>query len=183
MPVSTTEPSAAHHSNPAQRPGPDDPIRTIGGAHVPAAGPWDIGTGQRLGLATRGLRTQELPTRVLCGTLIVADDLLGSSLDFTLLVPDTAICICVSTRVTRLLSPDAWRADGMTTTAIGSRPASLQLFCNGVFREWGRPPSLWLTIQATVDVPELGVAVGHRRAGRLKMAADLNLNQRVASAR
>ncbi|MEP6762470.1 MAG: hypothetical protein ABJA93_14040 [Sporichthyaceae bacterium] len=183
MSVSTSERSAARQPNPVERDGLADLIRTIGGVHLPAAGPWEIGSGQRLGLAARGLRTRELPARVLCGTLIVADDLLGSSLDFTMLVPDTTDCIVLSTRVTGLLSLDAWRADGMTTTASGSRPASLQLRYNGVFRQRGRPPSLWLTIQATVDVPELGVAVGHRRAGRLKMAAELNLNPRVASAR
>ena len=183
MSVSTTERPATHQTNPAKRAGPADLIRTIGGVHLPAAGPWEIGSGQRLGLAAGGLRTRELPARVLCGTLIVADDLLGSSLDFTMLVSDTADCVLFSTRVTGLLSLDSWRADGMTTTASGSRPASLQLRYNGVFRQRGRPPSLWLTIQATVDVPELGGAVGHRRARRLKMAAELNLNPRVASAR
>jgi hypothetical protein len=166
MPVSTSERSATHQTNPVQRAAPADLIRTIGGVHLPAAGPWEIGSGQRLGLAAGGLRTRELPARVLCGTLIVADDLLGSSLDFTVLVLDTTDWVGLSTRVTGLLSLDSWQADGTTTTASGSRPASLQLRYNGVFRQRGRPPSLWLTIQATVDLPELGVAVGHRRARR-----------------
>ena len=93
-----------------------------------------------------------------------------------MLVPDTTSCAGFSTRVTRLLSVDSWQADGTTTTAGGSRPVSLRLRYNGVFRQRGRPPSLWLTIQATVDLPELSVAVGSRRARRLKMAAELNLN-------
>ena len=181
MSVSTTERPATHQTNPVKRAGPADLIRTIGGVHLPVAGPWEIGSGQRLGLTAGGLRTRELPARVLCGTLIVADDLLGSSLDLTMIVPDTTDYVLFSTRVTRLLSVDSWQADGTTTTASASRPASLQLRYNGVFRQPGRPPSLWLTIQATVDVPELGVAVGHRRARRLKMAAELNLNPRGAS--
>ena len=178
MSVSTSERSATHQTNPVKRAGPADLIRTIGGVQAPAAGPWEIGRGQGLGLASRGLRPRELPARVHCGTLIVADDLLGSSLDFTMLVPDTTDCVLFSTRVTRLLSVDSWQADGTTTTASGSRPASLKLRYNGVFRQGGRPPSLWLTIQATVDLPELGVVVGSRRAGRLKVAAELNLNPR-----
>lgn len=183
MPASTIERPAADHPNTVRRDGTADLVRTIGGVQAPAAGPWEIGRGQGLGLASRGLRPRELPARVLYGTLIVADDLLGSSLDFTMLVPDTTDCVLFSTRVTRLLSVDSWLADGTTTTATGSRPASLELRYNGVFRQRRRPPSLWLTIRATVDLPELGVVVGSRRAGRLKMAADLNLNPSVASAR
>lgn len=183
MPVSTSERSAAHQPNPVQCAGPTDLIRTIGGVHLPAAGTWEIGSGQRLELAARGLRTRELTARVLCGTLTVADDLLGSSLDVFMLVPDTTDRVGLSARVTGLPSLDAWQADGTTTTASGSRPASLQLRYNGVFRERGRPPSLWLTIRATVDLPELGVAIGSRRAGRLKLAAELNLNPCSAGAR
>ena len=180
MPASTIERPAADHPNPVRREGSADLVRTIGGVQAPAAGPWEIGRGQGLGLATRGLRPRELPARVHCGTLIVADDLLGSSLDFTMLVPDTTDCVRFSTRVTRLLSVDSWQADGTTTTASGSRQVSLRLRYNGVFRQRLRPPSLWLTIQATLDLPDLGVVVGSRRAGRLKMAAELNLNPRGA---
>ena len=178
MSTSTIERPAADHPNPVRRTGSTDLVRTIGGAQAPAAGPWEIGSGQRFDLAARSLRTRQLPARVHCGTLIVADDLMGSSLDFTMLVSDTTDCIRFSTRVTRLLYVDSWQADGTTTTASGSRQVSLRLRYNGVFRQRGRPPSLWLTIQATVDLPELGVAVGHRRAARLKMAAELNLNPR-----
>ena len=83
--------------------------------------------------------------------------------------------------MTRLVSVDSWQADGTTSTAGGSRPVSLQLRDNGVFRQHGRQPSLWLTVQATVDLPELGVVVGRRRAGRLRFAAELNLNPGTAS--
>jgi hypothetical protein len=179
MSVSTTERPAADHPNTVRRDRFADLVRTIGGVQAPAAGPWEIGRGQGLGLAARGLRPRELLARVLYGTLIVADDLLGSSFDFTMLVPDTTGCVLFSTRVTRLRSVDSWQADGTTTTASGSRPASFKLCYNGVFRQGGRPPSLWLNIQATVDLPELGVVVGSRRARRLKMTAELNLNPRV----
>ena len=181
MPALTLERPAADHPNPVRREGSADLVRTIAGVQAPAAGPWEIGRGQDLGLAARGLRTRELPSRVHCGTLIVADDLLGSSLDFTMFVSDTTDCVRFSTRVTRLLSVDSWQADGTTTTTSGSRQVSLLLRCNGVFRQRRRPPSLWLTIQATLDLPDLGVVVGSRRAGRLKMAAELNLNPRGTS--
>jgi hypothetical protein len=181
MSASTIERPAADHPNRVRSTGSADLVRTIGGVQAPAAGPWEIGRGQRFDLAARSLRTRQLPARVDCGTLIVADDLMGSSLDFTMLVADTTDCVRFSTRVTRLLDVDSWQADGTTTTASGSRQVSLRLRYNGVFRQRGRPPSLWLTIQATVDVPDLGVVVGSRRAGRLKMAAELNLNPRGAT--
>ncbi len=176
MPASTIERQAVDHSNPVRREVSAELIRTIGGVQAPCAGPWEIGRGQALGLATRGLRPRDLPARVHCGTLIVADDLLGSSLDFTMLVPDTTNCVHFSARVTQLLSVDSWQADGTTTTTSGTRQVSLLLRYNGVFRQRLRPPSLWLTIRATVDLPDLGVVVGSRRASRLKMSAELNLN-------
>jgi len=40
-------------------------------------------------------------------------------------------------QATRLLSVDSWQADGTTTTASGSRPVSLRLRNNGVFRQRG----------------------------------------------
>jgi hypothetical protein len=184
MSASTIERPVTENPNPVRREGfVADLVRTIGGVQAPAAGPWEIGSGQGLGLTARRLRTRALPARVLRGTLIVTDDLLGSSLDFTMLEPDTGRCVDFSTRVTQMLSVDSWHASGTTTSASGSRPVSLSLRYNGVFRQRGRPPSLWLTIQATVDLPELGVSVGSRRAGRLKMAAELNLNPRGDSFR
>ena len=176
MSASTIECPSAHQPDLGARAGPTDLVRTIGGDHVPVAGLWDIGSGQRIDLAARGVRTRVLPARVSCGTLIVGDDLLGSSLDFTVLVPDSTGHAEFSTRVTRLLSVDSWQADGTTTTASGSRPVSLRLLNNGVFRQRGRKPSLWLSIQGTVDLPELNFAVGSRRARRVRLAAELNLN-------
>jgi hypothetical protein len=123
-----------------------------------------------------------LPARVSCGTLILTDDLLGSSLDFTVLVPEADVAARFSTRVSRLLSSDSWQAEGTTTTASGSRPVSLRLRNNGVFRQRGRQPSLWLTIDATVDLPELRSSVGSRRTRRLTLAAELNLNPGRAAA-
>jgi hypothetical protein len=115
------------------------------------------------------------------GEVRLAGGLLGSSLDFTVLVPDTNGSARFSTRVSSLVSVDSWQADGTTTTASGSRPVSLRLRNNGVFRERGRAPSLWLTVEGTFDLPELSSAVGRRRAGRLKLAAELNLNPQLPS--
>ena len=64
MPASTIERPAARPTEPCSTRWIRRPVRTIGGVHVPAAGPWEIGSGQRLGLAARGLRTRELPARV-----------------------------------------------------------------------------------------------------------------------
>ncbi len=151
-------------------------VRTLGGVDVPAAGPWEIGGGQRLGLAAGGLRKRFLSAQVDRGTLVVTDDLLDSSLDFSVLVGETNLRVDFSTRVTRLLSVDSWQADGTSRIAGCVRPVTLRLRYNGVFRQRGRPASLWLAVQGTHGLPELGVFVGARRAGRLSIAAELNLN-------
>jgi hypothetical protein len=183
MSASTAERTDAHQLNPPQHTGFTDLVRTIGGDQAPAAGAWEIGSGQRLDLAARGLRTRALPARVCAGTLFVADDLVGSSLEFIVHVPDMDFSAAFSTRVSRLIAVDSWQADGTTATAGGSRPVSLRLRNNGVFRQRGRPPSLWLGIQGAADLPELSIAVGSRRAGRLRIAAELNLNPGVATDR
>ncbi len=141
-----------------------------------SCGPWKIRSGQRLRLAARGLRKRTLFATVLSGTLTVTDDLLGSSLEFTMLVPDTECRVSFSTQVVHLLSVETWQADGTMTTSSGCREVSLRVHDNGVYSGRGRPLTFWLTIQATIDVPELGVAVGLRRAGRWAVAAELNLN-------
>lgn len=178
MSASTIERQAAHSPNPVRREGFADLVRKIDGVHAPAAKPWDIGSGQRLDLVTRRPRQRTLPARIRTGTLIVTDDLLGSTLDFTMLLPDTGSCVDFSTRVSRLLSVDAWEADGTATSASGSAPVSLRLEYNGVFSQRWRQPSLWLTIRATIDLSELSDVVGSRRARQLQLAAELNLNPR-----
>jgi hypothetical protein len=178
MHASTIERPAVHQANPVRPAGSADLIRTINGAQAPAAGRWEIGSGQHLDLAARVVRTRVLPARVLPGTLIVTDDLLGSALEFTLLVSSTRTRVGFSARVTQLLSVDSWQADGTTTIAGASRPVSLRLRYNGVFRQRERQPVLWLTIHATVALPELRVPVGSWRARRLKLAADVNLHPR-----
>ena len=93
-----------------------------------------------------------------------------------MLVTDASCCIAFNARVARVEPDNSWQADGTMTTSSGSRPVSLRLRYNGVFCQRGRQPSLWLTIQADVDMSELGVGVGNWRARRLKIAAGLNLN-------
>ena len=180
MSVPTIARPTAHQPDPAQLAGSADFVRVIDGVDAPAVGPWEIGSGQRLGLSTRGLRKREVPARVCGGTLTVTDDLLGSSFDFTLLVTDTGHHVDFCTRVTGLLSMDSWQAAGTATTAGGSSPVSLRLGYNGVFRQRGRHPSLWLAVTATVDIAGLGVAFGSRSTGRLKIRADLNLGPGTA---
>jgi hypothetical protein len=157
-----------------QHPSTQDSASSAG--HRNSCSPWKIRGGQRLGLTAGGLRKRTLSATVLGGTLSVTDDLLGSSLEFTMLVPDTEYRVSFSTQVVRLLSVETWQAVGTMTTASGCRQVTLRARDNGVFSQRGRPLTLWLTIQATIDVPELGVVVGRRRAARLAVAAELNLN-------
>ncbi len=178
MSTSIIERPNAEHQNPPRRTAPADLIRTIDGVDAPAAGAWELGRGQNIGLTARGLRTRSVPTRVAHGTLVVTEELLGSSLDFTVLVPDTGSYVGFSTRVSRLSSVECWQGAGTVTTAADSCPVSLSLRYNGVFCQRGRQPSLWLTIQANVVLPEVSVTVVGRRVRRLTIAAELNLNPR-----
>ena len=175
MRASTIERPAVHPS-PVRRWRGADLIHTVCDVEGPVAGPWEIGGGQGFGLIARGLRTRAVRARVVRGTLVVADDLLGSSLDLEVLVTDVSCSVAFNARVTRVERDNSWHADGRITTASGSRPVSLRLRYNGVFCQRGRRPSLSLTIQANVDMSELGVGVGNWRARRLKIAAGLNLN-------
>ncbi|MEY2400310.1 MAG: hypothetical protein QOJ08_421 [Ilumatobacteraceae bacterium] len=178
MSASTIERPSDYSPNPARREGFADLVRVIDGTHAPAARPWDIGSGQRVDLVTRRPRRRKVPASVSNGTLVVTDDLLGSMLDFSLLLPDTGTGVDFSTRVSRLPSVDAWEANGTATSASGPRAVSLRLEYNGVFSHRCRQPSLWLTIRATVDLPDLSAVVGSRRARQVQIVADLNLNPR-----
>ncbi len=175
MRASTIERPAVHPS-PVRRWRGADLIHTVCDVEGPVAGSWEIGSGQGFGLIARGLRTRAVCARVVSGTLVVTDDLVGSSLDLAVLVTDARRCVAFNARVLRVEPDNSWHADGTMTTASGSRPVSLQLRYNGVFCQRGRRPSLWLTIQASVDLSELGVGVRNWRARRLKIAAGLNLN-------
>jgi hypothetical protein len=181
MSASTIERPNDYSPNPAPGNGFVELVRKIDGAHAPAARPWDIGSGQRLDLVTRRPRRRKVPASVSNGTLVVTDDLLGSTLDFTLLLPDTERAVDFSTRVSRLVAVDAWEANGTATSASGPRAVSLRLAYNGVFSQRWRQPSLWLTIRATVDLPDLSAVVGSRRARQVQIAADLNLNPRCCT--
>jgi hypothetical protein len=175
MRASTIERPAVH-PNSVRRWRGADLIHTVCDVEGPVAGPWEIGSGQDFGLIARSLRTCAVRARVVRGTLDVADALLGSSLDLEVLVTDVSCRVAFNARVTRVESDNSWYADGTMTTASGSRPVSLRLRYNGVFCQRGRQPSLWLTMQANVDLSHMGVGVGNWRARRLKIAAGLNLN-------
>lgn len=180
MSTSTIERPVAQQANPVRTTGSAGLVRSISGVEAPTAGAWDIGTGQQVDVAgRRGLRIHTVPARVLGGTLTVADDLLGSRLDCTIRFEDTNHAVTLATRVTRLLSIDSWQADGTVTTNSGFGPVKLRLRYNGVFRTRGRPPVLWLTIEATAALPGLGDAGGRRGESRLKLACELNLIPRL----
>ena len=176
MNTSTIDRPASPRTIERHRAGSTAFVRRISGEWSPAAGAWKICGGQRLDLATGGLRARSIPARLLSGTLMVDDRLLGSSLDISVQLSETRGQLDLAARVTRLASVSAWAAEGTTTTTIGTRPVSLLLRDHGVFHQRGRQPSLWLSLEGFVDVPELGVLVGGRRAHRLRIAADLNLN-------
>jgi hypothetical protein len=154
-------------------------VRMTGDVHEPAAGEWGVGAGQRLELASRGARTRAVSARVVGGTLRVGDDLLDSSLAFTMSVPGADTVVGFDTRLTHVVSVDSWQAEGSMTTIGEARPVTLHLRYNGVFRQRERQPSLWLTIRAIIDLPEIRGVVGSRRARGLHLAADLNLNPRT----
>ncbi|HSB86097.1 MAG TPA: hypothetical protein VLD86_07315 [Ilumatobacteraceae bacterium] len=180
MSTSTIERPVAQHASQVRTTGPAPLVRSIGGVEAPAAGTWEIGAGQQVEVAgRRGLRINKVPGRVLGGTLTVADDLLGSRLDCTIRFEDTNHSVTLATRVSRLLSTDSWQADGTVTTNSGSRPVKLRLRYNGVFRTRGRPPVLWLTIEATAALGVLGDAGRRCGESRLKLTSELNLTPRL----
>ena len=179
MSVSTTERPAALRPHSVHNARLADLVRTIDGVGAPAARPWEIVTGQRLELVTAGLRRRVLEARVPRGTLTVTDDLLGSTLDFSVLVTDTNDRVDIATRVTSLVAVDWWQAAGTAVTTRGCHPVSLCLGYNGVYRHGGRLATLWLTVHATVDLPEPGITAGRRTVDRLRIAADFNLQPRL----
>ena len=94
-------------------------------------------------------------------------------------MPGADTVVGFDTRLTEVVSVDSWQADGSMTTIGEARPVSLRLRYNGVFRQRERQPSLWLTIRAIIDLPEISGVVGSRHARGLHLAADLNLNPRT----
>jgi hypothetical protein len=118
---------------------------------------WTVGRGQHVQLARRGLRRRTVEAAVVSGTLVGADDVTDGNFQLVIALPDAS-----ERPIT--ISPDTTR--------------SLRLVSQGVFQQRGRPPSLWLTVSAELDLPDLRLLAGHRA---VSVRADLNLNPSVES--
>jgi hypothetical protein len=116
---------------------------------------WTVGRGQHVHLVRRGLRRRTREATVVSGTLERADGVTDGNFQLVIALPDaTDRPITISSGTTR----------------------SLGLVSQGVFHQRGRPPSLWLTVAAELDLPELRGLAGH---GATSLRADLNLNPSV----
>ena len=149
MQTSTIERPGARH-NTTVRQSTDDVIRTHPGKELPAAGSWIVGRGQRVTLVRRGLRRRSIEATVLAGTFNVAPDSAKSSLELMLTL------------------------DGPELVRVSSCSAlSIEVNYRGVFRQRGRPPSMWLTVRAALGHCALPQLPGR---GAITVDADLNLN-------
>jgi hypothetical protein len=142
----------------------DHLVRSFGTHTAPAAGLWQVRSGQPVTLRTQGLRRREVPARVTGGRLIVRDDLIGSSLQLDMVSGDA--CIRLAADVTDLLAEEHWASDGHVHVDGVPQEASVRIHNNGVFRQRGRQPSLWLTIESAIRMPR-----------RATLACELNLTR------
>ena len=118
---------------------------------------WSVGRGQHVQLVRRGLRRHTVDATVVSGTLVAADDMADPEFELVIALPEASDRpITISSNTTR----------------------SMTLTSEGVFQQRGRPPSMWLTVSAVVDLPDLRGLTGH---GEISVRADLNLNPSVES--
>ena len=116
---------------------------------------WSVGRGQHVQLVRRGLRRHVVDATVVSGTLVAGEDL--SEPEFELMVAFPG-------------APDR-------PIAVSSASArSMNLSTEGVFKQRGRPPSLWLKVAAEVNLQDLRELTGH---GEVRLLADLNLNPSI----
>ena len=113
---------------------------------------WSVGRGQHVKVVRPGLRRRTVDAAVLRGTLVPTDDPAGSLFELVIALPG---------------------ATDRPITVASDTARSLRLVSQGVFHQRGRPPSLWLTLWAEVELPELRGLTGR---GEIVVAADLNLN-------
>ena len=118
---------------------------------------WSVGRGQHVQLVRRGWRRHTVDATVVSGTLVAADDMAGTEFELVVALPGaTDRPITLSSKTARF----------MTLTS------------EGVFQQRGRPPSMWLTVSAVLDLPDLRGLTGH---GDISVRADLNLNPSLES--
>ena len=113
---------------------------------------WFVGRGQQVKVVRPGLRRRTMDAAVVSGTLTAADDPAGSAFELVIALPG---------------------ATDRPITISSATARSLSLVSQGEFHQRGRPPSLWLTVRAELDLPELRGLTGH---GEIVVVADLNLN-------
>ena len=118
---------------------------------------WTVGRGQHVQIVTRGLRRRTVDAVVVSGALV--NDLAAH--------PEFELVIAL---------PDA--ADRPITISSGT-VRSMRLTSEGVFRQRGRQPSMWLKVSAELDLSDVRQLTGH---GTVTVSADLNLNPAVAVA-
>jgi hypothetical protein len=125
-------------------------------AHAVIDQAWSVGRGQHVQLVRPGLRRRTIEAAVVRGTLAPihgsTDGPAGSLFELVIALP---------------------RATDRPITISSETARSMRLVSQGVFRQRGRPPSLWLTIWAEVELPELRGLTGR---GEIVVTADLNLN-------
>jgi hypothetical protein len=118
---------------------------------------WSVGRGQHVQLVRRGLRRHIVDATVVSGTLVVADDMADPEFELVIALPEAA---------------------DRPITISSNTARSVRLTSEGVFQQRGRPPSMWLTMSAVVDLADLRELTGH---GEISVHADLNLNPSVES--
>ena len=118
---------------------------------------WSVGRGQHVQLVRRGLRRHSVEATVLAGTLIAGDGPTDTVFELVVAVDG---------------------ASDRPITISSSSARSMHLTSEGVFRQRGRAPSLWLTVTAELDLQDLRELTGH---GKLTVFGDLNLNPSVES--
>lgn len=112
---------------------------------------WSVGRGQRVQLVSHGWRRRVVDATVVHGTL-VGDDPAASHFELVITLPEAP--------------------DRPITVAPGTVRA-MSVTSEGVFRNGERALSMWLTVRATLDLPDVRRLTGH---GEISLFAELNLN-------
>lgn len=118
---------------------------------------WTVGRGQHVQIAPRGLRRRIVDAVVVSGTL-VNDDAAHPEFELVIALPGAT--------------------DRPITISSGT-VRSMRLSSEGIFRQRGREPSMWLKVWAELDLSDVRQLTGH---GTVRVSADLNLNPAVAVA-
>lgn len=118
---------------------------------------WTVGRGQHVQIASSGLRRRTVDAVVVSGALI-NDDSAHPGFELVIALPNaTDRPITISSETVR----------------------SMRVTSEGIFRQRGRQPSMWLKVWAELDLSDVRQLTGR---GTVTVSADLNLNPAVAVA-